>query len=83
MLKLPNVQRRRRLRKRQLKSVFAMLQTLSRLLYLVQFQLSNVGEFDWSWILRDCIKVHEKKKKRVVFLRLRPPQNVKLRSFTS
>ena len=36
MLKLPNVQRRRRLPKRQLKSVFAMLQTLSRLLYLVQ-----------------------------------------------
>ena len=33
--------------------------------------------FFWSWILKDCIKVQEKKKK-VVVLCTRPRQNVKL-----
>ena len=42
---------------------------------------TNVGEFFWSWILKDCIKVHEKKKK-VVVMCSRPRQNVKLGTFT-
>ena len=39
------------------------------------------GKFFWSWILKDCIQVQEKKKKVVVFCS-RPRQNVKLGSFT-
>ena len=31
--------------------------------YFILFNSSNVGKFFWSWILRDCIKVQEKKKK--------------------
>ena len=37
---------------------------------------SNVGKFFWGWILKDCIKVQEKKKK--VALCSCPQQNVKL-----
>ena len=51
-------QRQRRLQKRHLKSEFEPLQTLSRLFYLVYF----VKCF-WSWILKDCIKIQEKKRK--------------------
>ena len=36
----------------------------------------------WSWILKDCIKVQEKKKKVVVLCSC-PPQKMKLGSFTS
>ena len=32
------------------------------------FNSSNVGKFFWTWILKDCIKVEEKKKKVVVCL---------------
>ena len=34
--------------------------------YSVSFNSSNVGKCFWSWILKDCIKVHEKKKKVAV-----------------
>ena len=44
------------------------------------FDSSNVGEFFWSWILKDSIKVQEKKKK--VVLCSRPRHNVKLGTFT-
>ena len=47
--------------------------------YSISFSLSNVCR---NWILIDCIDVQEKKK-RVVVLWLRPPQNVKLGIFTS
>ena len=30
--------------------------------YSISFNSSNVGKFFWSWILKDCIKVYEKKK---------------------
>ena len=58
--------RRRRLRKRHLKSEFALLQTSSRLFQTRSIRQINVGKFFWSWILKDCIKVQEKKKKVVV-----------------
>ena len=48
--------------------------------YSIPFNSSNVGKFIWSLILRDCIKVQEKKKKIVVLCSL-PRQNVKLRHF--
>ena len=73
-------QRQRRLRKRQLKSEFALLQTLSRLFHLVCF-VKCWPKCSWSWILKDCIKVQEKKKK-VVVLCSRPRQNVNLSTFT-
>ena len=50
--------------------------------YSISFSSSDVGEFFWSWILKGCIKVQEKKKK-VIVLCSRPPQKVKLSSFTS
>ena len=50
--------------------------------YSISFNSTNVGNFFWSWILKDCIELEEKKKK-VVVLRSRPPQNVKLGIFTS
>ena len=49
--------------------------------YSISFISSNVGKIFWSWILIDCIKVQEKKKK-VVVLCSRPPKNVKLGTFT-
>ena len=45
--------------------------------YSILFNSSNVGNFSWSWILKDCIEVQEKKKEVVVLCSL-PPQNVKL-----
>ena len=50
--------------------------------YSISFNSSNVGNYFWSWILKDCIEVQEKKTK-VVALYSRPPQNVKLGIFTS
>ena len=49
--------------------------------YSISFNSSNVAIALWSWILKDCIEVQEKKKK-VIVLCLRPPQNVKLGIFT-
>ena len=54
-------QRWRQLRKRHLKSEFALLQTLSRLFQLVQFV--KCWQIFWSRILKYCIEVQEKKKK--------------------
>ena len=48
--------------------------------YSISFYSSNVGELFWSWILKDCIKVQEKKRK-VVFLCSGPRQNLKLGTF--
>ena len=52
--------RRRRLRKRHLKSELALPQTYS--ISFNSFNSSNAGKGFWSWILKDCIKVQEKKK---------------------
>ena len=46
--------------KTSLKSEVALLRTLSR---SIPFNSSNVGNFFWSLILKDCIEVEEKKKK--------------------
>ena len=55
-------QRRQGIRKRPLKSDFALLQTLSRLFHLVQILFEE--NFSGSWILKDCIKVQGKKGSR-------------------
>ena len=39
--------------------------------YSISFNTSNIGKFFWSWILKDCIKVQEKKKKNVVCVPVR------------
>ena len=49
--------------------------------YSISFNSSNVGKFFWSWILKDRIKVYEKKRKLVVSCS-RPRQNVQLDTFT-
>ena len=49
--------------------------------YSISFNSSSVGNLFRRWILTDCIDVQEKKEK-VVVLRSRLPQNVKLGSFT-
>ena len=66
-------QRWRRLAKRHLKSEFALLETLSRLFHLAQFV--KCWQSFSTWVLKDCIKVQEKKKK-VAVLCSRPRQNV-------
>ena len=43
----------------------------------ISFYSSNVGKSPWSWILKDSIKIQEKKNK-VVVLYSRPRKNVKL-----
>ena len=45
--------------------------------YSISFSSSYGGKCFWSWMLRDCIEVQEKKKEVVVFCS-RPPQYVKL-----
>ena len=65
--------------KRHSKSEFALQQILSRLFHLAY--LVKCWQFFCSWILKDCIKGQEKKKK-VVVLCSRPRQKVKLGSFT-
>ena len=49
--------------------------------YSISFTSSNVGKCFRSWILKDCIKIREKKKK-VVLLYFRPRQNANLGTFT-
>ena len=49
--------------------------------YSILFTLSNFGKCFWIWILKDCSKVQEKKK-RVVVLCSCPLQNVNLGTFT-
>ena len=70
--------RPRGLRKRNLRSEFLRCLKLNRT-YSIPFNSSNVGKLFWSWILKNCIKVQEKKKKVVVFC-FRPRQNMKLGS---
>ena len=53
-------QRRRRLRKLHLKSEVALIKIYRA--FSISFNPSNVGYFFWSEILKDCIKVQEKKK---------------------
>ena len=36
--------------------------------YSISFTSSNVGKCFWSWILKDCIKVQEKKRKFLSFV---------------
>ena len=55
-------QRRRRLQTGHLKREFALLQTLSHTFNLVQFE-KQWQFFFWSWTLKDCIEVQEKKGK--------------------
>ena len=77
-------QRRRRLRKRHLQSKASHAASGFKL-YRSSFMScnsSNVGNIFHSWILTDCIKVQEKKKK-VAVLRSDPPENVKLGIFAS
>jgi len=50
--------------------------------YSILFSSSNVDNFFWSWILKDCMEVQEKKKK-VMVLHTPPPQNVKIGIFMS
>ena len=49
-----------------LKSEFALPKTYRA--YSITFNSPNVGKFFWSWILKDCINVEEKKRKVVVRL---------------
>ena len=44
--------------------------------YSISFNSSNVSNFFWTWILKDCIEV-QKKKKKVVVLCLRPPRKIR------
>ena len=70
---------RRRLRKRHLKSEFALLQTLSRLFQLVQFVKC------WQIVLElnsERLQSSGKEEEKSFFLFSRPRQNVKLRTFT-
>ena len=53
----------------------------SYLAYSISFTSSHFGKCFWSWILKDCIKVQEKKKK-VFVLCSRPRQNVNLGTCT-
>ena len=73
-------QLRRRLRKRHLKSEFALPQTFNELIppRLIPQMLENFS----VQLNSDSIKVQENKKK-VVVLCSRPRQNVKLGTFTS
>ena len=50
--------------------------------YSISFNSSNVGNFFWSWILKDYMEVREKKKK-IVVLCSRLTENVKLGISTS
>ena len=45
--------------------------------YSISFSSSNVGRFSWSWILKDCNKLREKKK-LLSCVPGRPRQNGKL-----
>ena len=47
--------------------------------YSISFNSANNGKFFWSWIRKKCVEVQEKK---IVVLCSRPPQNVKIGSFT-
>ena len=50
---------------------------------LITLNLSNVGDYFASWVLKVCISVKKKKKRKIVVLCSHSQWNVKLRSFTS
>ena len=50
--------------------------------YLDPLNVSNAGDFSWSWILKDFIQVQKEEAKFVVACP-RPPQNGKLGDFTT
>ena len=68
--------RRRRLRKRHLKTYFALPQTLSRLFQLVQFV--KCWQFFLELNSKRLYQSSGKEKESRCCLRSRPPQNVKL-----
>ena len=72
-------QRRRWQRKRHFTREYALLQTLSSLFHLVQFV--KCSQIFLELIMKDCIEIEEKNK-NVSRLCSRPPQNVKLGTFT-
>ena len=41
--------------------------------YLDPLNMSNVGDFSWSWILKDFIQVQKEEGKFIVVVRPRPP----------
>ena len=41
--------------------------------YLDPLNLSNAGDFSWSWILKDFIQVQKEEGKFIVVVRPRPP----------
>ena len=49
--------------------------------YSLSFNSSKLGNFFWSWILKDCIEV-QKKKKKVVTLPVHVLHDVKMPNFT-
>ena len=57
-------QRRRRLRKRHSKKMN--WRCFKLYAYSISFNSSNVANFFWSWILKDCIESQEKKIKVIV-----------------
>ena len=73
---LSTQQRRWRLRKRHLKSDFALFQTSSPIYLICKM-------FLWIWILREGIKVKKNYKKKGDVFCSRSPWNVKLIAFTS
>ena len=66
-------QRRRRLRKRHLKSEVALLQTLSRLFYLIQI----LAFVFWSWVLKAVSQFRKRRRKSLPCVHVLP-ENVKL-----
>ena len=49
----------------------------------MSFNSSNLGNFLWRWILKDCIDVQEKKKKVVALCRFTSFTKQELRDFHS
>ena len=68
----------RRLRKSHLKSDWAASNFNGA--YSISFKSSNAGKFSGSWILEDCTE-GQKRKRKVVVLCSRSPQNAKSRHF--
>ena len=67
--------------KRHMKMEFALPQTYPAC--SISFNPSNVGECFWSWIIKDCIEVKEKKGNAVVLFSRPRGQIMKLGIFTS
>ena len=72
---------RRRLQKGHFKSEGACFKLYRA--YSKSFNSSNLGNFLWSWILKDCIDVQEKNKKVVALCRFTSSTKKELRHFHS